>query len=75
MYIFFNYRISYVVIESNRSSKLGKFAGISEVPDESQVYEYWTNMTQRPIVILSIQYLESFLNHVEWVAKLLNFLL
>ena len=40
MHIFFNYRISDVVSELNRSSKLRKFAGISEVPNESQVYEY-----------------------------------
>ena len=40
MHIFFNYRISDVVSELNRSFKLRKFAGISEVPDESQVYEY-----------------------------------
>ena len=40
MHIFFNYRISDVVNELNRSSKLRKFAGISEVPHESQVYEY-----------------------------------
>ena len=40
IHIFFNYRISDVVSELNRSSKLRKFAGISEVPDESQVYEY-----------------------------------
>ena len=40
MHLFFNYRISDVVSELNRSSKLRKFAGISEVPNESQVYEY-----------------------------------
>ena len=37
MHLFFNYRISDVVSELNRSSKLRKFAGISEVPNESQV--------------------------------------
>ena len=35
--IFFNYRISDVVNELNRSSNLRKFTGISEVTDESQV--------------------------------------
>ena len=40
MHIFFSYRISDVVNELNRSSKLRKFAGISEVPNENQVYEY-----------------------------------
>ena len=40
MHIFFNYRISDVVSELNRSFKLRKFAGISEVPNENQVYEY-----------------------------------
>ena len=40
MHPFFNYRIFYVVSELNRSSKLRKFAGISEVPEESKVYEY-----------------------------------
>ena len=40
MHLFFNYRISDVVSELNRSFKLRKFAGISEVPNESQVYEY-----------------------------------
>ena len=40
MHVFFNYRISDVVNELNRSSNLRKFTGISEVPDESQVYEY-----------------------------------
>ena len=40
IHVFFNYRISDVVSELNRSSKLRKFAGILEVPNESQVYEY-----------------------------------
>ncbi len=40
MHIFFNYRIYNIVNELNRSSKLRKFTGISDVPDESQVYEY-----------------------------------
>ena len=40
MHIFFSYRISDVVNELNRSSKLRKFAEISEVPNENQVYEY-----------------------------------
>ena len=40
MHIFFNYKIYNIVSELNRSFKLRKFAGISEVPDESQVYEY-----------------------------------
>ena len=42
MHIFFNYNISDVVNELNRSSKLRKFAGISDVPSESQVYEYFS---------------------------------
>ena len=40
MHILFNYNISNVVNELNRFSKLRKFAGILEVPSESQVYEY-----------------------------------
>ena len=40
MHVFFNYKISDVVNELNRSSKLRKFAGIFEVPSETQVYEY-----------------------------------
>ena len=40
MHVFFNYKISDVVYELNRSYKLRKFAGILEVPSESQVYEY-----------------------------------
>lgn len=40
MHAFFNYKISDVVNELNRSSKLRKFAGIFEVPSETQVYEY-----------------------------------
>lgn len=40
IHIFFNYNISDVVNELNRSYKLRKFAGILEVPSESQVYEY-----------------------------------
>ena len=40
MHVFFNYRISDVINELNRSSKLRKFTGILEVPNESQVYEY-----------------------------------
>ena len=40
IHVFFNYRISDVVSELNRSFKLRKFAGILEVPNESQVYEY-----------------------------------
>ena len=42
IHVFFNYRISDVVSELNRSSKLRKFAGILEVPTESQVYEYFS---------------------------------
>ena len=40
MHAFFNYRISDVVNELNRSFKLRKFSGIFDVPSESQVYEY-----------------------------------
>lgn len=40
IHIFFNYNISEVVSELNRSSNLRNFAGILEVPSESQVYEY-----------------------------------
>ena len=40
IHIFFNYNVSDVVNELNRSYKLRKFAGILEVPSESQVYEY-----------------------------------
>ena len=42
IHVFFNYRISDVVSELNRSFKLRKFAGILEVPNESQVYEYFS---------------------------------
>ena len=40
MHAFFNYKISDVVYELNRSYKLRKFAEMLEVPSESQVYEY-----------------------------------
>lgn len=65
MHIFFNYTIFDDVSELNRSPKLRKFTEISEVQDESQVYEYLSRYTLKPIVKLSIQYLESFLNHVK----------
>ena len=38
--MFFSCTIFHVVNELNRSSKLRKFAEISEVPNENQVYEY-----------------------------------
>ena len=42
MHAFFSYPISGVVDELNRQSSLRNFAGISEVPSENQVYEYFS---------------------------------
>ena len=58
IHIFFNYNISDVVNELNRSYKLRKFAGILEVPSESQVYEY-----------LSRYDLETYCNIVNSILK------
>ena len=42
MHAFFSYPISGVIYELNRQPALRKFAGISEVPNETQVYEYFS---------------------------------
>ena len=42
MHVFFSYPISGVVDELNRQSALRNFTGISEVPSETQVYEYFS---------------------------------
>ena len=53
IHIFFNYNISDVVNELNRSYKLRKFAGILEVPSETQVFmSILVDMTLKPTVIL-----------------------
>ena len=65
MHIFFNYRISDVINELNRSSKLRKFTGISEVPDESQVYEYLSRYGPEIYCNITNSILRKFLNLVK----------
>ena len=63
IHAFFNYRISDVVNELNRSFKLRKFSGIFDVPSESQVYEYLSRYDPDNYCNITNSILIKFLNH------------
>lgn len=46
---FFSYPILIVVYELKRQSSLKNFAEISEIPSETQFYEYLTDINQKSV--------------------------
>ena len=60
MHVFFSYPISGVVNELNRQSSLRNFAGISEVPSENQVYDYFSRYGQKTYCKIANAILKKF---------------
>lgn len=58
--LYFSCEVSYVVSELNRSNKLRKFARIESVPNENQVYEYFSRYNEEQYIQITNSILNTF---------------